>query len=658
MQFSSDRLASKIKRYAWYIRRIRSMGPAEIIYRGAQQARRARWRLDSTGWIKFDLPDGELRPLGNVARALSCQMPPALLAALEESMRGIEAGRLVLLGVSWPQELFSCLSPDVWLVDPVTANPWPGAKTYCFDVEYRHGDRFADVKFVWEINRLQFLQAAAALFIRNPSPDRRDWIMQAISSWMEANPPFRGVNWVSGIEIALRLVSVSIVVSCLSDHLSAEHRRLLRSFVAAHTFWLRQHPSLFSSANNHRVAEGLGLVVGALLAPDLEDAASELAEGHKVLEWALQTQFHSDGIGVEQSPSYSSFTLEMLAYGALALRDLPSTRNLPEDKFVRPALALKAFLDDRGHVPNIGDNDEGRVIVGPIEREPRYVASVTAAIAGIVGDPRMAPSSTDAQLRDMVFSSPDCSHSRARETMQFAQGGYSVFHGNIAGREADIIFDHGPVGFEPLAAHGHADALALWLTIDGTPIFIDAGTYLYHSGGKLREYFRSSSAHNTLELVGESQSKPSGAFNWRHKASSRLMASQMDSPFMVRARHDGYLSTFGLMHERTIQIQDDSIWVMDCLVGAERRLDVVISFLVNPELRVEIDGACTLIFENSSYVASLLPPSSTPNADFDMSLSQAPYSRNFGHLGDTTRIQIRGSVRTGTAFTTRIRVSR
>ena len=36
---------------------------------------------------------------------------------------------------------------------------------------------------------------------------------------------------------------------------------------------------------------------------------------------------------------------------------------------------------------------------------------------------------------------------------------------------------------------------------------VDPGTYLYHSGGKWRKYFRSTAAHNTIEIDGLDQAE-------------------------------------------------------------------------------------------------------------------------------------------------------
>ena len=59
-----------------------------------------------------------------------------------------------------------------------------------------------------------------------------------------------------------------------------------------------------------------------------------------------------------------------------------------------------------------------------------------------------------------------------------------------------------------------------------TPLFVDAGTYLYHSDRRLRDAFRKTAVHNTLTIDGAPSSQPSGPFNWRKKANSRLIASE------------------------------------------------------------------------------------------------------------------------------------
>ncbi|MFG3757212.1 heparinase II/III-family protein, partial [Klebsiella pneumoniae] len=83
-----------------------------------------------------------------------------------------------------------------------------------------------------------------------------------------------------------------------------------------------------------------------------------------------------------------------------------------------------------------------------------------------------------------------------------------------------------PLGYLSIAAHGHADALSLLLHLDGQPVLVDAGTYLYHAGGAVRDRLRGTAAHNTLCLDGADQSQIAGAFNWRHAAKAQLIVSE------------------------------------------------------------------------------------------------------------------------------------
>jgi hypothetical protein len=77
------------------------------------------------------------------------------------------------------------------------------------------------------------------------------------------------------------------------------------------------------------------------------------------------------------------------------------------------------------------------------------------------------------------------------------------------------VFDHGPLGYLSIAAHGHAVARALWLDVANRPVLVDAGTWLYHGGGADRDALRMTAAHNTVLIEGQSQSLPAGAFNCR-----------------------------------------------------------------------------------------------------------------------------------------------
>ena len=74
--------------------------------------------------------------------------------------------------------------------------------------------------------------------------------------------------------------------------------------------------------------------------------------------------------------------------------------------------------------------------------------------------------------------------------------------------------DGGPHGFLSIAAHAHADALSVEVRHGGVDVLADPGTYCYHGEPAWRSYFRSTLAHNTVELAGRDQSRSGGPFLW------------------------------------------------------------------------------------------------------------------------------------------------
>ena len=89
--------------------------------------------------------------------------------------------------------------------------------------------------------------------------------------------------------------------------------------------------------------------------------------------------------------------------------------------------------------------------------------------------------------------------------------------------EVRLLVDAGPLGYLSIAAHGHADALSLMLSIGDREILIDPGTYAYHTDPAWRRYFRSTLAHNTVGIDELDQSVQAGNFMWTDHARARCI---------------------------------------------------------------------------------------------------------------------------------------
>lgn len=582
---------------SWYFNRLRSMSLAEIDHRLGEHRKRAQWRRNKIGWNSFDVGKGALPTLAIMGERLdeAAQSNPALRRRIIKETRRLINGELILLGQSWPNETLAGIEindTSLFLRDPVTGRVWPGAEDYCFDVPYRHVAQLGDIKFLWEINRLQFLQVASAQARLSGDRNLSKRIFDVIRVWMQSNPPFRGPNWISGIELALRIVTIVIVLSFLGEPVASDMRSGLRSFLRAHAFWLARYPSRHSSANNHRIAEGLGLFLIGALVPDIAPEANYERQGREILERESQLQILADGVGVEQSPTYTAFSMEMLSFAVLVARLLsrPLSPKV-EERLVCAAEHLAWLMNENGDVPSIGDNDEGRAITTSIDSEQRYACSVAAMVAGLTGNRAPGPEQPIAEIREAIIGADPRPIRLVKGCKTFELGGYSVVRDDLDGQQLILVFDHGPLGYLSIAAHGHSDALAVWLDVAGRPVLVDAGTWLYHAGGAMRDELRMTSAHNSVVIEGVSQSIPAGTFNWSHKANAKLIGCSREDPWWFAAMHDGYSARFGVWHVRRVAKKAPrEIAISDHLTGRGAPRHASIRFLLAPDLCVASHG--------------------------------------------------------------------
>lgn len=541
------------------------MSPPELAHRVIERARqftdaRRKWTWDSFAF------EGAIvaLPRLDAARAAACLTP-----IVERDARDILRGEIELLSVRWPKQTRrDWWRTDLWTLDPASDQHWPGRGAPASKSAYRNAQGFGDVKFVWEINRLQFLMPLAVAARRDEDHALAVDICDMFEGWMDANPPYEGINWTNGIEAATRLIVALFVNSVIGDMTSASFQVRLKQFISAHVWMLARYPSLFSSANNHRIAELCALYLAYLCAPGLPNAIAARRHEARELEYEVRKQFHADGVGAEQSPTYAAYSLEWFLLAALCGDNAGEAFSATYVERLRTAaLHLRWMMDDAGRTPAIGDDDEGRVVALGPSHDHLYPAAVCATTARWLGDTKVAPPAQPATLLDVFTERTVAEFKPLFGQRTFTDGGYSVWRIESPHGARLLAFDHAPLGFLSIAAHGHADALALWLHIGADPVLIDAGTYLYHTHNGARDRFRGTLAHNTLCLDGRDQSHIAGPFNWSNHAKASL---RPDGGAWIDARiaeHDGYVASHGVKHVRSVRA-GDAIEIVDSLEGA------------------------------------------------------------------------------------------
>ena len=632
----------------WYARRLARMSPREVLHRVEEQVKRSVSRQRRYGWDAFS-QGAAPRVVPGLAAQIGSGLSQSLRAAVRMAVDAHLTGRFGAHGRAWPVRVPPDAFPDsVWRLDPISGRSWPGGETYCFDTAYRDRRDLGDVKYVWDFNRLQFLQPLAVAAARLDDGAALSMIEAVVTGWSDANPPFQGLGWNSGIELALRAVSLVLVHTLCGSRLSLPVQARLAALLRAHLFWLRRFPSRYSSANNHRVAELLGVFVLAnVLGADSDLGAVADAARRDLGDEALR-QIHSDGVGAEQSPTYAAFTAEML----LLARDVGIAFGSPLTPQVDERLAAFAsqiawLADAHGIVPHIGDDDGGRVVTSNLDVEQAYPASVARAITGALHLPPNIARSADApELRHAIFGgsqevvAPPCG------VRTFEAGGYTIVRERRAGRRIRLTVDHGALGYLSIAAHGHADANAITLSLDDREILVDPGTYLYHAGGAWRDWLRGTRAHNTLAVGDADQSVIAGAFNWSHKATARLLTKRDGADWFVEASHDGYAKRFGVDHCRSVESTPAGLVICDRLSGARYPGVVTSTLQFAPDVQVTLEpGAITARHAGDLALRIVFSePGDLRLARGEDRVDGGWISPVFGHLVPATRVVWRGAV--------------
>ena len=183
-----------------------------------------------------------------------------------------------------------------------------------------------------------------------------------------------------------------------------------------------------------------------------------------------------------------------------------------------------AVLDERLRPPRQGDGDDGRGLVldaPEANRWPSLLAIGAATFGRLDWWPAVPPNAASVIIAALPGSARAADDRPQTRPWHFADAGLTLLR-TTSTREPEIWCrcDGGPHGFLSIAAHAHADALSVEVRYGGVDILADPGTYCYHGDPAWRSYFRSTIAHNTLEIDGRNQSVEGGPFLWLRHADS------------------------------------------------------------------------------------------------------------------------------------------
>lgn len=548
-----------------------------------------------------------------------------------------------------------------WQRDPLTNHDWP--PIFWADVDIRDGRRIGGVKWVWELNRHHHLVTLGKAYFVSGDHRYAQEAVEQMMSWIAHNPPGFGVNWTSALELAIRLINWTWTLAFIKDTpvLTRDALNQITCSIISQADHISRHLSAYSSANNHLIGEAAGLAVVGMAFPRLPKADSCRQLGLVILNREIERQIYSDGVPTEQAVHYLVFILDfyLLVWRLCEQNGI----SIPKSWYERLEAAcdfIHQMLDEDSNIPAIGDNDDATVV--RLDENPEFNPFLFLLISGtiLLKQPNWGHYSAKWDEKNFwlmglpgmeAFYSLQPGEGKVQSSRLFQEGGYAV----MRSPGSRIVFDFGSLGYLSTAAHGHADALSLTGTINRSVDLVDPGTYAYQEGGKWRQFFRGTSAHNTLVVDGLNQSEMLGTFLWGRKAKARLLVWNSGNEFdLVVAEQDGYKG-IGVIHRRIVLfLKPDCIAIKDQLVGdGTHTYEQLWHFF--PGVRVQIEGHWVRICGRGMEYAFL--QLEDLNASLDIVEGQefpiqGWFSRQYGQKEPAPVLRYVGQANLPTSFTT------
>ena len=440
-----------------------------------------------------------------------------------------------------------------------------------FKIRFLNFEEVGDAKIIWELNRHQHLVLLARAYLF--TKDER-YVSEALTEWNHwriQNPYPIGINWASSLEVAFRslswlwmkhLLSTSPIVS---DSFWAD----LEDGLALHARHIRRFLSTYFSPNTHLLGEAVALFFLGTLCHRHAEANEWAASGWNIITQEAERQVREDGMHFEQSTYYHVYALDFLLHARILAARNGLEIPVALDAVVEKMLSGLSALGHGGVPPLFGDDDGGRVF----DRRRNKAENLLDPLA--VGALLFARSDFAEQISNLTEEAiwllgPDAAKSfqrlsrigRRDPLSHLPASGIYIMASSVSASQKMVV-DAGPLG-TGRGGHGHADALSIHFTADDREWLIDPGTFEYVGAENQRNQFRSTAAHNTLEIDGLSQADPDGTFAWRSLPEVGVETWARGRSFhFFSGKHDGYSRlSQPIVHRRWIFQSEPSQWLI------------------------------------------------------------------------------------------------
>ncbi len=447
-----------------------------------------------------------------------------------------------------------------------------------------------DIKDIWEQARMSWAFTLARAYHLTRDERYCQCFISLFDEFCQKNPYNLGANWVSGQEVALRILALSFAWQVFHpcNLLSTEIRFKLAQAIYEHAH--RIPPTLIyarAQNNNHLVVEGLGLFTAGWMLAGSPHAGEWQKQGWQIFTQALDQQIAVDGTYIQHSMNYHRLMLHAALWGYMVSKQTGSLfPKTVREKLVAAARWLLAQVDPfSGGAPNLGSNDGALIL--PLTtcafRDHRPTAQAVAlAFLGRTNQPHGPWNELSLWLGQALNKTQD-TLLRISSPAVLRMGDAESWGTMRAARFYD--------------RPSHADQLHVELWWKEHNIALDAGTYRYNAQSPWDNSLAGTSVHNTIQIDRADQMERAGRFLWLDWAQAEIAPKKQWNFEKLTAEHNGY-DYLNVRHRRSLNRISPQVWMVEDMlepIEADTTQHLIQLHWLLPDLPFEVyRGSITL----------------------------------------------------------------
>lgn len=438
----------------------------------------------------------------------------------------------------------------------------------------------ADVKVPWELSRFQHIPTLGQAYLLTDNLKYPLEFKNQIEDWIKKNPVEMSVNWTCTMDLAIRacnwIVGYYFFENC--PDINQE-------------FWIKYNKALYLHGEyiytnleraeeyngNHYLSNLAGLIWLGLYFKNFtydkkyvkNNPKIWLNFGLKEFEKEMKNQVNPDGTDYEASTAYHCLVTELFLFTSiLCSRNNFTFSEEYRDKLERMIEFIMNITKPNGNIPLLGDMDSGRFIIlsdyGNLDkRDFRYLIALGGEYFNR-SDFRFYSSNNHNQTPLWCFENITKVKERPSYKLKskaYRDSGYYILRND----EIYLVIKCGPNGMNGNGGHTHNDQLSFELNISGRDFIIDPGTYVYTADYKLRNLFRSTPVHNTLQIGNLEQNSFEEKELFRIDNETNAQLINFNNNYF-KGRHYGYKDKAGIIIDREVNLENKRIIINDFII--------------------------------------------------------------------------------------------